>query len=130
MIHLNRSLPSLAQEHFVSSFVNANTSLNMMTRLERLSQQQQWILFTAECRRPRVNELAAYRIRCEKIIHMKPSQSRDELSIAIQAIESGNASAVVVSKAIREADRGRLVQLGRQYQCEVFFVDSQSSALH
>ena len=131
MIHLNRSLPSLAQEHFVSSsFANAHSNLDMTSRLERLSQQQQWILFTAQCRRPRVNELSAYRIQCEKVIHMKPSQSRDELSIAIQAIQSGNASAVIVSKGIAKADQSRLIQLGQQFQCEVFFVDSHSSALH
>ncbi|MBF9000109.1 hypothetical protein [Vibrio nitrifigilis] len=131
MLYSNNRFNSFAQHRFPhSSFIQANESTDMMLRLANLSNQQQWILYTAECQRPKYQELAAYHIQCDRIIHMKPSQYRSELDIAIQAIQSGNASAVVASNNISPTNQKLLIKLGQQHHCAVFFECSTINAVH
>ena len=101
-----------------------------LARLAGLSNQNQWILFTAECPRPDFAQFSSYKISCTKIIHMRPSQTQSELEIVMKAIKSGNASAVVASSNITSIDQVLLRSLGRQYQCEVFFVEGSSYKYH
>ncbi|UUM31691.1 hypothetical protein [Vibrio japonicus] len=103
---------------------------SVLTRLAGLSNQEQWILFTAECPRPDFDQFSSYKVSCTKIIQMKPSQTLSELEIVIKAIKSGNASAVVASNDITNIDQVLLRSLGRQYQCEVFFVEGSTHKYH
>ncbi|MEZ8101851.1 hypothetical protein [Vibrio bivalvicida] len=99
-----------------------NTTLS---RLAGLSGQQQWILFTAECPRPDYEQFASYHVSCKKIIQMKPSQKQSEFEIVKKAIESGNASAVIASNNIPMIEQSLLRVHGKQFQCEVFFVEGR-----
>ncbi len=101
-----------------------------LARLAGLSNQDQWILFTAECPRPDFSQFSSYKVSCKKIIQMKASQTQSELEIVIKAIKSGNASAVVASNNITSIDQVLLRSLGRQHQCEVFFVEGRANQFH
>ncbi|WP_428772337.1 SulA-like leucine-rich domain-containing protein [Vibrio sp.] len=102
----------------------------VLSQLASLSMQNQWILFTAECPRPHYDQLAAVDICCNKIIQMKPSHALSEFEIVVKAIRSGNASAIVASTAISTVDQALLVDLGSQYQCQVFFVEGRATQYH
>ncbi|WP_159656362.1 SulA-like leucine-rich domain-containing protein [Vibrio atypicus] len=107
-----------------------NIDDSTLCRLAGLSNQKQWILFTAECPRPDFEQFASYNVSCKKIIQMRPSQKQTQVEIVIKAIKSGNASAVVASTAISHVDQCLLRDLGTQYQCEVFFVESGMHQFH
>ncbi|WGY46720.1 hypothetical protein [Vibrio sp. ABG19] len=118
------------QTYTTDSYRPVSVNQDMMSRLARLSQQQQWILYTAQCPRPQYDTLAAHQVQCGKIIHMKPSQSQSELEIVMKAIQSGNASAIVASGAIDFVNQKLLQQLARDHQCEVFFLHSTQHHFH
>ncbi|WP_100752269.1 MULTISPECIES: hypothetical protein [Vibrio] len=101
-----------------------------LSRLAGLSNQKQWILFTAECPRPDYSQLASSRISCKKIIHMKASQKQSEFEIVMKAIQSKNASAVIASNKIPLAEQSLLCDLAVQCQCEVFFVEGKTNQYH
>ncbi|MGR5069728.1 MULTISPECIES: SulA-like leucine-rich domain-containing protein [Vibrio] len=102
----------------------------LLAKLAVLSQQQQWILFTAECHRPDFEQLTASNIRCQNIIQMKPSQQLSEVEIVIKAIQSGNASAIVASNNIALMNQSMLRDIALRYQCEVFFVEGRINKYH
>ncbi|MGD8170353.1 hypothetical protein ACQEXU_01735 [Vibrio sp. TRT 21S02] len=107
-----------------------NVADSTLSRWAHLSMQHQWILFTSECLRPDYAQLSASNVRCQNIIQMKPSLSHSEMEIAIKAIKSGNASAVVASNNIDYVNQELLRQLGEQYECEVFFVEGRETQYH
>ncbi|WP_237665855.1 MULTISPECIES: hypothetical protein [unclassified Vibrio] len=102
----------------------------VMMRLAKLSQQKQWIFYTAQCPRPQYHQLAAYQIQCEKIIHLKASQTRSEIEIVMKAIQSNNASAIVASGDIDLISQKLLAHMAAEHQCEVFFLTSSTRAFH
>lgn len=93
-----------------------------ISQLETLSEQDQWILLTAECPRLNQEQLAQSKVSFNKIIQMKPSHSQSELQIVIRAIKAGNASAIVASDNIELVNQGLLKRLAKRHSCEVFFV--------
>ncbi|MCG6321239.1 hypothetical protein K6U54_02675 [Vibrio alginolyticus] len=101
-----------------------------LSKLAVLSQQKQWILFTADCPRPDFEQLTASNICCKNIIQMKPSQQLSEVEIVIKAIQSGNASAVVASNKIALMNQSMLRDIAQRYQCEVFFVEGRVNKYH
>ncbi|MDF2152363.1 SulA-like leucine-rich domain-containing protein [Vibrio sp. CAU 1672] len=107
-----------------------NVPSSLLAKLATLSQQQQWILFTAECPRPDFAQLTASKIRCQNIIQMKPSQQQSEVEIVVKAIRSGNASAVVASTNIAHINQIMLRDLAQRHQCEVFFVEGRANKYH
>ncbi|MDG2676812.1 hypothetical protein P7M20_04360, partial [Vibrio parahaemolyticus] len=48
-----------------------DVSDQLLSKLAVLSQQKQWILFTAECPRPDFEQLTASNICCKNVIQMK-----------------------------------------------------------
>ncbi|NRG03195.1 hypothetical protein HRJ46_07885, partial [Vibrio coralliilyticus] len=50
-----------------------NIADSTLSRLAGLSNQKQWILFTAECPRPDYEQFSSYNVSCKKIIQMKSS---------------------------------------------------------
>ncbi|TOA48189.1 hypothetical protein CGK27_15195 [Vibrio parahaemolyticus] len=102
----------------------------LLSKLAVLSQQKQWILFTAECPRPDFEQLTASNICCKNVIQMKPSQQLSEVEIVIKAIQSGNASAVVASNKIALMNQSMLRDIAQRYQCEVFFVEGRVNQYH
>lgn len=104
-----------------------NATLN---RLAGLSDQKQWILFTAQCPRPDFKQFASGQVSCKKVIQMKPSQKQSEFEIVKKAIESGNASAVVASTNIPMVEQKLLRDYAAQFQCEVFFVEGRVNQYH
>lgn len=127
--HLNH-FASANPSYLSSSFSAIPVTSRMMSRLAQLSQQKQWILYTAQCPRPQYHELAAHHIQCEKIIHMKASQSHSEIEIVSKAICSGNASAIIASGEIDIVSQKLLAQMAKEHQCEVFFLTHLSSSFH
>ncbi|MDA0116602.1 hypothetical protein [Vibrio sp. T11.5] len=107
-----------------------NIADSTLSRLAGLSNQKQWILFTAECPRPDYEQFSSYNVSCKKIIQMKSSQTQTEFEIVVKAIKSGNASAVVASDNIELVEQSLLRDLACQYHCEVFFVENQFNQLH
>ncbi|OIQ24586.1 hypothetical protein [uncultured Vibrio sp.] len=103
---------------------------SVMSRLSGLSNTQQWILFTSECPRPDFEQFSSFNISCNKIIHMKASQSMSELETATKAIQSGNASAVIASTNIDLVNQGLLRSLASHHDCEVFFVEGRGHKYH
>ncbi|MGF1698022.1 hypothetical protein L4D20_19840 [Vibrio kyushuensis] len=103
---------------------------SIMYRLSGLSNSQQWILFTAECPRPNLEQFSSSKVSCNKIIHMKPSQSMTELETVTKAIKSGNASAVVASNSIDHINQALLQSLASHHDCEVFFVEGRGQKYH
>lgn len=101
------------QQSFDSSF---------FAKLEVLSQQQQWILFTAESPKISSLDLSASGINSNKIVQMKPSQTQSELQIVVRAIKAGTASAIIASNNIDIVNQNLLKQLASEHQCEVFFL--------
>ncbi|CAM2834774.1 SulA-like leucine-rich domain-containing protein [Vibrio mytili] len=107
-----------------------DVSEQLLMKLAVLSQQPQWILYTAECPRPDFDQLTASNICCKNIIQMKPSQQLSEVEIVIKAIQSGNASAVVASNNIATMNQSMLRDIAHRYQCEVFFVEGRVNQYH
>ncbi|TOE44282.1 hypothetical protein CGH21_09865 [Vibrio parahaemolyticus] len=107
-----------------------DVSDQLLSKLAVLSQQKQWILFTAECPRPDFEQLTASNICCKNVIQMKPSQQLSEVEIVIKAIQSGNASAVVASNKIALMNQSMLRDIAQRYQCEVFFVEGRVNQYH
>lgn len=107
-----------------------NIADSTLSRLAGLSNQKQWILFTAECPRPDYEQFSSCNVSCKKIIQMKSSQIQSEFEIVVKAIKSGNASAVVASDNIELVEQSLLRDLASQYHCEVFFVESQFNQFH
>jgi cell division inhibitor SulA len=103
---------------------------SVLSRLSGLSNTQQWILFTSECPRPDFEQFSSSKVSCNKIIHMKASQSMSELETVTKAIKSGNASAVVASTNIDQVNQGLLRSLASQHDCEVFFVEGRGHKYH
>ncbi|MFB9134319.1 hypothetical protein ACFSJQ_05620 [Vibrio olivae] len=101
-----------------------------LERIAGLSQQQQWVLFTSECPRPDLQQLNAFNVLCKNVIHMKPSRTKSEIEIVIQAIKSQNASAIVASTNIDLINQKLLTQMAERYGCELFFVEGQHSQYH
>lgn len=125
------NLNSLTQRSHINYTQAPTTQVSQQwERLAELSYQDQWILFTAQCQRPSMRYLAQLNTCCNKVIHMKPSSYQSEFEIAIKAIQSGNASAVVVSHHIDEFAQRQLKLLAKQHQCEVFFTTDPSRLLH
>lgn len=52
-----------------------DVSDQLLSKLAVLSQQKQWILFTAECPRPDFEQLTASNICCKNVIQMKRPNS-------------------------------------------------------
>lgn len=126
-----------AQSHSVSKFnVLAQPTQPMiiadatLARLAGLSNNKQWILFTADCPRPDYDQFVSCNISCTKIIQMKPSQTQSEFEIVVKAIKSGNASAVVASNNIALVEQSLLQKLAQEHLCEVFFVEGKVSQFH
>ncbi|EIV1706347.1 SulA-like leucine-rich domain-containing protein [Vibrio parahaemolyticus] len=107
-----------------------DVSDQLLSKLAVLSQQKQWILFTAECPRPDFEQLTASNICCKNVIQMKPSQQLSEVEIVIKAIQSGNACAVVASNKIALMNQSMLRDIAQRYQCEVFFVEGRVNQYH
>ncbi|MCG3721944.1 hypothetical protein EXA23_01275 [Vibrio cincinnatiensis] len=105
-----------------SSVGNEMVGNGIMAKLANLSQKKQWIFYTAQCPRPQYHELAAHQVQCEKIIHLKASQAQSEIEIVIKAILSKNASAIVASGEIDIVSQKLLTQMGKENQCDVFFL--------
>lgn len=123
---------SVPQHYSAYSAKTSHTdpSSPMMAKLAELSHTQRWILFTAQCPRPEYEQLAAHYIHCNKVIHMKPSQTLSELEIVTKAIMSGNASAVIASNQIDYVSQSLLRALARSHRCEVFFVEGRVNKYH
>ncbi|MGF1754588.1 hypothetical protein L4C33_13435 [Vibrio makurazakiensis] len=126
--------PLHTQNQFHISLSNNTRSQHLsysaFGRLAELSNQNQWVLFTAETPRPSASTLQSHAICCDRVIHMKPSSSQPEEIIVMKAIQSGNASAVVASGNIPLFSQAQLKSLARQYHCEVFFTAGEHDQLH
>ncbi|MBW3696812.1 hypothetical protein EK599_14020 [Vibrio sp. T187] len=113
--------------HNVNTYQQSQTVIN---RLATLSNQNQWVLFTAQTPRPSAAELQSHAVCCDRVIHMKASANQTEEMIVMKAIQSGNASAVVASDSISQFNQIQLKSLAKQYRCEVFFIAASTSKLH
>ncbi|WP_241033816.1 SulA-like leucine-rich domain-containing protein [Vibrio maerlii] len=103
---------------------------NFLTNLAQLSQQSRWILFTAQCPRPQQQALNNYQVQSQKVIQLMPSRNLSEVEVVIKAIESQNASAVVASDSIDPVTKKLLIEHGKQFHCDVFFVEGRVSKFH
>lgn len=99
-------------------------------RLAVLSQQKQWILYTAQCPRPIQEDLIKHKINCKKIVHLKPSNQLTEEEIVVKAIEARTSSAIVASSQLSPEAKSRILSLAAQYSCEVFFLAETTSSHH
>ncbi|MCL9783761.1 SulA-like leucine-rich domain-containing protein [Vibrio sp. S4M6] len=118
----------LQTQHHFSVFIEPNSNVrpnfddDLFSRLEVLSEQDQWILFTSECPKLSSMNFASSNINQTKVVQMKPSHTQSELQIVVRAIKSRNASAIVASSKIGVVDQVLLKQLAFENECEVFFV--------
>ncbi|CAM3690813.1 hypothetical protein [Vibrio aquimaris] len=99
-------------------------------RLAGLSDQKQWILFTAECPRPSLDIFSSYNVNCGNMIHLKPSKTLCERAIVEKAIKSRNASAIVASNKISTFDQKVLSDLAAEYGCQVIFIEKGHMHYH
>ncbi|MDP5253580.1 MULTISPECIES: hypothetical protein [unclassified Vibrio] len=104
--------------------------VQLVCQLAELSHHQQWVFFTAQCPRPAAKLLAQHQIRCDRVVHLSPSQYDSEFQVAIKAIESHTASAIVVSERLNENDKQQLQQRGALHHCQVFFLHDLYRSLH
>ncbi|MDN3613851.1 MAG: hypothetical protein ACPG5L_14445 [Vibrio gallaecicus] len=130
--HVKTQNPSQLFHCSLTSSIRSSHKSNhsLFSRIALLSNQQQWLLFTAETPRPEASQLRKHNVCCERVIHMKPSQVCSEAEIVKRAILSRNASAIVASNNISQFEQAQLVKLATQYQCEVFFVSSEQDRIH
>ncbi|CAH0540211.1 SulA-like leucine-rich domain-containing protein [Vibrio marisflavi] len=114
-----------AHNHFsnqVHPAIQQTCDIDFFDKLEVLSQQDQWILFTSECPKISSLDLTSSQVNPKKIIQMKPSHTQSELQIVVRAIKAGNASAIVASGKINIVNQNLLKQLAHEHHCEVFFL--------
>lgn len=135
MISVHTSSASMMRNRFTLSnpltpSVTTGFSPDAQQRLAQLSAYKQWILLTAECSRPNEQQLQALHQRGHNMIQMKPSKSLSEWDIAMKAIQSGNASAVVVSNRMSPLKQRQLQAIAHRYHCEVLFVAGKSAHYH
>ncbi len=103
---------------------------NFLANLAQLSQQSRWVLFTAQCPRPQQQALDSYQVQSHKVIQLMASKNLTEVEVVIKAIESQNASAVVASDSIDPVTKKLLIEHGKQFHCDVFFVEGRVSKFH
>ncbi len=120
------TLPSVSYEMAVEDQYH----VQLVCQLAELSHHQQWVFFTAQCPRPAAKLLAQHHIRCDRVVHLSPSQYDNERQVAIKAIESHTASAIVVSDDLNDSDKQQLQTLGVIHQCHVFFLRDLYRSLH
>lgn len=80
-------------------------------QFEQLAQRQQWIMFTAQCPRSDIVELAVNHHCADKIVHLMPSRSLSEFDVVEKAIRSNNASAIVASNRLTQQQQEWLTTL-------------------
>ncbi|SDG96565.1 hypothetical protein SAMN04488136_105168 [Vibrio xiamenensis] len=107
-----------------------NIEGEILARIAGLSYQSQWILFTSECPRPDYEQLSSFNVMCQNVIHMKASRTKTEIEIVMQAILSGNASAIVASNNIDIVNQKLLCQMASRHGCEIFFVEGRNTQYH
>jgi|GEM_PF-3530450 len=93
-------------------------------QLAKLSHRPKWILFTAECPRPKATRLQQLNFTTKHVVQMQASRQLSEKELVLKALQAGTASAIVASSAISAIDQKHLQQRGKQLGCEVFFVDA------
>ncbi|KUI99332.1 hypothetical protein [Vibrio sp. MEBiC08052] len=103
---------------------------SLYDRLAQLSRLPQWILVTSESYRPDLRSLDSHKIPGHQVVQLRPSRTMDEYHVIRKAILSGNACAIVASQQLTEQAQTQLIQLGKQYHCEVFFVADPSRRYH
>ncbi|NAZ52972.1 hypothetical protein GL177_06320 [Vibrio toranzoniae] len=108
---------------------NSNEEV-LFARMALLSNQYQWLLFTAQTPRPSAKQLKQHNVCCDRVIHMKASHQMTEVETVEKAIRSKNASAIVASSSIDQFSQQYLRTLGLRFQCEVFFMDANSERIH
>jgi hypothetical protein len=99
-------------------------------QFEQLAQRQQWIMFTAQCPRSDIVELAVNHHCADKIVHLMPSRSLSEFDVVEKAIRSNNASAIVASNRLTQQQQEWLTTLAQLHHCQLFFIESQATRLH
>jgi hypothetical protein len=99
-------------------------------RLAQLSQMHQWIFVTSECPRPNSKRLLGHNILCHKIIQLKPSRTLSEYEVVQKAIQTGNASAVIVSDRLTATQQNHLTDMAQSFHCEIFFMQNLQRAYH
>ncbi|MCG9692923.1 hypothetical protein L1D55_14445 [Vibrio sp. Isolate22] len=102
----------------------------LFAKMALLSNQHQWLLFTAQTPRPSAKQLQKHNVCCDRVIHMKASHQMTEAETVEKAIRSKNASAIVASASIDQFSQQYLRTLGLRFQCEVFFMDANSERIH
>lgn len=133
MYSLNAQPNTPTSQAFVSTALmtkstSTDTAINerVSERLAKLSHRAKWVLFTAQCPRPRPSRLRQLRFTAEHVVHIQASRLSSEKEIVLKAMHAGNASAVVASQNISAIDQKHLQQRAKQLGCEVFFVDANS----
>ncbi|SJN56695.1 hypothetical protein RND59_14415 [Vibrio ruber] len=121
--YVGRHTPKGATRHCVMES-------SLYDRLAQLSRLPQWILVTSESYRPDLRALDSYKIPSHQVVQLRPSRTMDEYHVIRKAILSGNACAIVASQQLTEQAQTRLIQLGQQYHCEVFFVAESNRHYH
>ena len=107
-----------------------STDKALFAKIALLSNQHQWLLFTAQTPRPSAKHLQKHNVCCDRVIHMKASHQMTEAETVEKAIRSKNASAIVASASIDQFSQQYLRTLGMRFQCEVFFMDANSKRIH
>ncbi|EAQ52819.1 MULTISPECIES: SulA-like leucine-rich domain-containing protein [Vibrio] len=114
----------------VSRDTKSSNEEALFAKMALLSNQHQWLLFTAQTPRPSAKQLQQHNVCCDRVIHMKASNQMTEVETVEKAIRSKNASAIVASASIDQFSQQYLRTLGMRFQCEVFFIDANSERIH
>ncbi|MFA0113220.1 SulA-like leucine-rich domain-containing protein [Vibrio sp. 10N.261.46.E11] len=114
----------------VSRDTKSSNEEALFAKMALLSNQHQWLLFTAQTPRPSAKQLQLHNVCCDRVIHMKASNQMTEVETVEKAIRSKNASAIVASASIDQFSQQYLRTLGIRFQCEVFFIDANSERIH
>ncbi len=86
------------------------------------SQSNKWVLFTGQCPKPDMQWLSKRNVDCTKVVYLKNSTTQPQIQVIMDAILSGNASAVVATNDVDQVTQQQLIQLGEQNQCTVHFI--------
>jgi cell division inhibitor SulA len=112
---------------FAASANGFHPQEQLWSELSKDAALDKWILFTAQCNRPTAHNLQRFSIPVTKVVHMKQSQLKTEIEVVMDAILSGNASAIVASDKIDFVTQNQLHELASEEGCKVYFTSSASS---
>lgn len=108
-----------------SGSLTSPLSNDILSKVNQLIGKKQWVLLTAECPRPTLQQMRRYHALGHNMVQMKPSHTLTQAKVVEKAIRSGNACAVIANGYFTTAEQASLHILAVKFDCEVIYLNGE-----